>query len=110
MSASTPILMGSPAAAAVGFAAAVVGAAAGAVVAAGLAGAAVAAGAVVGCGACVGTAAGACVGAAAGAAGDGLLHAVTTTIMAASKARAVRFMVGSPCGLTAGGRIRPRGF
>ena len=86
--------MGVPVAAAAGFA----GVAAAAVVGAGALVGALAA--TVGLGAAVGAgvAAGACVG----VAGDGLLHAVTTTIIAASKARVMRLMRRSPCPFAAG--------
>ncbi len=97
--------MGVPVGAAAGLA--VMAAAAGALVAGALVAGALVAGALVGPGALVGaladtvglaTAVGACVG----AAGDGLLHAVTTTIVVASKARPIRVMWHSPCPFAAG--------
>jgi hypothetical protein len=93
MSARTPSLMGAPVAAAAGFA--LVGAAAGALVAAGaVVGAAAGFVATAVAGGWVGAAVGACAGA-------GLLHAVTTTIIAANNARGMWF-IASPCAFAAG--------
>src|SRR5579859_3190748 len=86
ISARTPSLIGAPAGAAAGFA--VAGAATGTVVAAG---------AVVGALATVGLG-----GAWVGAAGDGLLHAVTTTIMLASNVRATNLIKRPPYPFAAG--------